>query len=241
MPDCFCGCGLDVPFGRRRAANKVGSELEEQLALVRGALKYDLAPDLDPAELERTLVEGEAMKEQLRGRVHGTRDSEDVDKTRVRAVMREALSVRNAMGTATGFLGINVHGAAQLFATGSHGDGEILDIRDTGTRINDRPRFEFKIRVTPDDGGAPFEIKRKVTISRLWIPQVGDHLQIAYDPEDDDEVSLRRGDAPATAPAAADDDPVDELERLAALHASGALTDEEFAQAKARVLAGESG
>jgi phage shock protein PspC (stress-responsive transcriptional regulator) len=32
----------------------------------------------------------------------------------------------------------------------------------------------------------------------------------------------------------------DELERLKALHASGALSDEEFARAKARLLAGES-
>jgi hypothetical protein len=31
-------------------------------------------------------------------------------------------------------------------------------------------------------------------------------------------------------------DPVERLERLAALHASGALTDEEFAAAKARLL-----
>jgi hypothetical protein len=39
---------------------------------------------------------------------------------------------------------------------------------------------------------------------------------------------------PATAPAA---DPISQLERLAALHASGALTDAEFAEQKARVLA----
>jgi hypothetical protein len=41
----------------------------------------------------------------------------------------------------------------------------------------------------------------------------------------------------AMAPAAAD--PIGQLERLAALHASGALTDAEFAEQKARVLAEE--
>jgi hypothetical protein len=37
--------------------------------------------------------------------------------------------------------------------------------------------------------------------------------------------------------AAAPVDPAEEIEHLAQLHASGALTDEEFAEAKAKVLA----
>lgn len=40
-------------------------------------------------------------------------------------------------------------------------------------------------------------------------------------------------DARAVPPPA---DPADQIEHLAQLHASGALTDDEFAQAKARVL-----
>lgn len=40
--------------------------------------------------------------------------------------------------------------------------------------------------------------------------------------------------APAAAPAAAD--PADEIEHLAQLHASGVLTDDEFASAKAKIL-----
>jgi Short C-terminal domain len=42
--------------------------------------------------------------------------------------------------------------------------------------------------------------------------------------------------APAPAPAAAPADSTAELERLAKLHESGALTDEEFAAAKSKVL-----
>jgi hypothetical protein len=43
--------------------------------------------------------------------------------------------------------------------------------------------------------------------------------------------------APAAAPAAAAaSDPIAQIERLQALHASGALTDEEFAEQKARIL-----
>lgn len=41
--------------------------------------------------------------------------------------------------------------------------------------------------------------------------------------------------APAAAPEAADD-PIAQVEKLAKLHAAGALTDEEFAAAKAKAL-----
>ncbi len=42
--------------------------------------------------------------------------------------------------------------------------------------------------------------------------------------------------APAPAPAAAEPDTTAELERLASLHTSGALTDDEFSAAKAKLL-----
>jgi hypothetical protein len=58
----------------------------------------------------------------------------------------------------------------------------------------------------------------------------------------DDQAPADDGQAPADdgqdqaqyAPPAAD--PADEIEHLAQLHASGALTDEEFAAAKAKIL-----
>jgi len=42
---------------------------------------------------------------------------------------------------------------------------------------------------------------------------------------------------PPPAPAVPDSSPAEELERLAKLHEQGILTDEEFAQAKAKALA----
>jgi len=40
----------------------------------------------------------------------------------------------------------------------------------------------------------------------------------------------------AAAPAPAAEDPFDQIEKLSKLHAEGALTDEEFAAAKAKIL-----
>jgi hypothetical protein len=51
-------------------------------------------------------------------------------------------------------------------------------------------------------------------------------------PRDDRRSGYRCGTAAAPPPAK----PADELERVAKLHASGVLTDEEFAAAKAKII-----
>ena len=52
------------------------------------------------------------------------------------------------------------------------------------------------------------------------------------------EQNAQSAPAPAAAPAAASDgDVTDELTKLASLHSDGVLTDEEFAAAKAKLLA----
>jgi hypothetical protein len=52
------------------------------------------------------------------------------------------------------------------------------------------------------------------------------------------EQNAQSAPAPAPAPAAASDgDVTDELTKLASLHSDGVLTDEEFAAAKAKLLA----
>ena len=48
----------------------------------------------------------------------------------------------------------------------------------------------------------------------------------------------RRAAAPAAAPAPAESDLTSQLQQLAQLHTAGVLSDEEFAQAKQKLLAG---
>jgi hypothetical protein len=59
--------------------------------------------------------------------------------------------------------------------------------------------------------------------------QVNDQAQAAY-------TATQAPPAPAPAPAAPGGDTTAELERLASLHSAGALSDEEFAAAKAKLL-----
>jgi hypothetical protein len=156
--------------------------------------------------------------------------------------------------------------AENLVATGATGVGTITGVRDTGMTVNDNPRVEMIFRIDPLDGSAPFEASKKATVSRVRIPQAGQRYPVFYDAADPQTFAFiesladengralilqKFGDAfgpdasgigqvAAAAPAAASaaaPDPVAQIERLAALHASGALTDAEFAEQKQRILA----
>jgi hypothetical protein len=148
--------------------------------------------------------------------------------------------------------------AQDLFQTGAKGVGTVLQVRDTGMTVNENPRVAMVFRVEPLDGQAAFDAQKTTTVSRVEIPRQGDRYPIWYDPGDpasswayatvaDDsgratmrqlfgeaaETFVGMGGCPAAAPQA---DTVGQLEKLASLHAQGALTDEEFAAQKAKLL-----
>ena len=154
--------------------------------------------------------------------------------------------------------------AENLMQSGSKAVGTIVGVRDTGMTINDNPRIVLSFRIDPLDGSESFAADKKATVSRVAIPQAGqrfpvwfdaaDHSSFMYATIDNDQgrqqIVAMFGDAfgadgsgvgqaaaaaaPAAAPAAAD--PIEQLAKLNELRQSGALTDEEFAAQKARVL-----
>jgi hypothetical protein len=75
---------------------------------------------------------------------------------------------------------------------------------------------------------------------QTWMPYNVPHnmraqQQRAYNVQMQERFDATRRVAPA-APAAAERDPIDALERLGEMREAGTLTDEEFAAAKAKVL-----
>ena len=148
--------------------------------------------------------------------------------------------------------------AMELMRSGAKGIGTIVDVRDTGITINDNPRVVIRMRIEPNDGSTAVERSKTVTVSRVQIPRPGERYPAWFDradPEkwmyatDMDETApaevkemfaRARGGAPAgygggdAVPS--DDSPVEELARLTELWKDGALTDAEFADAKARLL-----
>lgn len=159
--------------------------------------------------------------------------------------------------------------AENLMQTGVKGVGTIVGVRDTGMTINDNPRVVVSFRIEPLDGTPAFAAEKKVTVSRVAIPQSGQRFPVWFDAEDhssfiyaqvENEEGRQQlvsmfGDAfgpdgsgigqaaaapPATAPPAAQAavDPIDQLAKLDQLRQSGALSDEEFAAQKQRILGG---
>jgi hypothetical protein len=124
-----------------------------------------------------------------------------------------------------------------LWAEGRHAHGEIVAVVDTQNTVNERPMLRVTIRVTPD-GEPPFEIKHTKSYSRAEPPRKGESVEVAFDPDDQSRFTFRLPDLTddvVSAPAQPRD-PVEELERLAKLHDAGALTDEEFAAQKTKLL-----
>ena len=70
-----------------------------------------------------------------------------------------------------------------ILANGIQARATITNVQDTGMTVNDNPRVKLTLQVTPD-GDMPFEATKKVTVSRIAIPRIGDSMWVRYDPAD---------------------------------------------------------
>jgi hypothetical protein len=148
--------------------------------------------------------------------------------------------------------------AMDLMANGKKARAKILRIDPTGMVVNNiNIQCWVTFQLEPLDGGAPFQAQKKFLINQTQMPRVGDVWPSWYSATDPNlfAVGMPDGASPEQIPlfrefgiphpldapqpaAAEDDDPVDELQKLAKMKQDGLLTDEEFAAAKAKLLGG---
>jgi hypothetical protein len=135
----------------------------------------------------------------------------------------------------------------RINANGVEGAATILAVRNLGPgTAGVGTKMEFDLSVTAGPGSP-----RNITIKQEMMGDQsaytpGSGLTIKINPENPDEALVWGGApaagaataAPASAQPASGGDTVAQLEKLGKLHDSGALTDEEFAQQKARILGG---
>jgi hypothetical protein len=76
-----------------------------------------------------------------------------------------------------------------ILENGAQAQAIVIGVRDTGVTINENPRVELTLQVQPE-GAAPFEAKKKVTVSRVSIPRAGDGYWVRYDPADPTEIEF---------------------------------------------------
>lgn len=149
--------------------------------------------------------------------------------------------------------------AQRLIEHGSEAVGTVLEVTDTNVTVNNNPRVRLRFRIEPQDGSAPFEASKTVTVSRVEIPRPGDRYPVWFDPQDRGTWAFgtamteaappgvrrlfetaRRAAAPAVGPPASTtgpEDPFYKLGKLNELRLAGAISDDEFADAKDKLLA----
>lgn len=123
-----------------------------------------------------------------------------------------------------------------LEKNGVRGHGVIVNLKDTGTSLNDNPQIQVTYRVRPDQG-EPFETSVTAFFSRVDLPRVGDEMEIWYDPNDVSNFGIGEKLAPAVSAATSrPDDVVGRIERAAQLRDRGELTSDEFEALKRKLL-----
>jgi hypothetical protein len=161
----------------------------------------------------------------------------------------------------TGILWLIVRRRNRLVNTGVPAMATIISARDTGTMVNNQPRLALEVEIVPEDGRSPyrFETRKVIGHSALGAMRPGATLPVSVDPRRperftfidaeqyasiggrastgtaDQILSILR-DARMPTATVSNDDRLGRLERLAALHASGVLSDDEFAAEKQRLL-----
>jgi hypothetical protein len=105
-----------------------------------------------------------------------------------RGVMGGFRAMRDGVSQANQVLGdLQAEGAKaqHLMANGRAGSATITAIRDTGMTINDNPTVELDLSVALD-GGEPYAVTHRQTISRIAIPsfQPGATIPVRVDPAD---------------------------------------------------------
>ena len=79
----------------------------------------------------------------------------------------------------------------RLESAGLDAPAVLVSLQDTGMTINDNPRVKMTLQVSPPDGSAPFQVEKKVTVSRVQVPRPGDRFAVRYDPEDLENLELQ--------------------------------------------------
>jgi hypothetical protein len=141
----------------------------------------------------------------------------------------------------------------RLEETGVRAPATVLEIATRGWAVTSGPSnmvssttamLKTTLRVEPA-GEPAFEVTRRMRYAQLSIPTAGAQIRVIYDHDDHDALMLDTSaqttiDLGAILSAAGigstPDDRLDELEQLGRLHATGVLTDLEFAAEKRRIL-----
>lgn len=134
---------------------------------------------------------------------------------------------------------------ANILKHGVPAEATVLQMKDTGWRINKRPLFETLLEVRQPDR-PPYQVKvmkRLVSMQGAWMLDVGMRLDVKVDPKDPQSVAIVGAAVPPAAfqsvsaglPSAGD--PVKAMSDLQKLRDAGLITQNEYDEKRAQILA----
>jgi hypothetical protein len=126
--------------------------------------------------------------------------------------------------------------AANIATSGIDASATITAVRQTPSAVNYQPVFELDLTVLPE-GGPPYPATAYQLVPQIQLAQLqpGRSVHVKVDPNDPSVVWVDLAGEPQVG-AGGQADPIAQLEKLAELRKSGALTDAEFEQQKKRIL-----
>jgi Short C-terminal domain len=139
--------------------------------------------------------------------------------------------------------------AAEIAKTGKPGQAQIMQFEATGrTAPSGDPILTIALNVTPGDGGAAYQVVNMYRVPTALQPRItqgatvpvkiGNAASLVVIDWDGIEPGSAEAPGPAQTTAVnGGDASIADLERLAKLHESGALSDTEFESQKAKILA----
>jgi hypothetical protein len=141
--------------------------------------------------------------------------------------------------------------AARLRRDGLPGRATILEMTQTGTYVNQQPLVKLKLRIE-GTGIEPFETEKRIVVPLIALGTLsnGRPLTVFVDPHDHEEFTIDWSAAmaqpqPANVAAAAsvappaaqrEEEPLERLTKLMELKNAQAISDEEFAEQRKRIL-----
>ncbi|WP_344441760.1 DUF3592 domain-containing protein, partial [Kitasatospora nipponensis] len=135
----------------------------------------------------------------------------------------------------------------RLSAHGVSAGGTVTELTGTGASVNDWPELRLTVRFEAADG-AVWDTTHTDWFPVYRLPRVGDAVTVRYDPADPRLTAVELPEQGAAQGAKQEQEQEEEqgraaepewpgaLERLAALHRAGSLSEREFTLAKARLL-----
>jgi hypothetical protein len=166
--------------------------MQTDVVALAGVARDDLVPERSE-EFATFAAEGAALLAAMEAYLHGQLDRRSRNRKAEKEWMGRAGRLRNLVADAIvdhGFVGTGVR-PAELVYGGKRAPGVVVDVVDTGTTVNTSIRVRVTVEVHPE-GGVAFEATRKMLVSRIAFPRIGDDVEVAYDPDDPDEFAYRQ-------------------------------------------------